>query len=78
MTLQDQVLEDDRQRLERVQKAALPIWQLKAMEAGCLRSCINCEHFTKSSEGCAIAGESRPPAMVIALGCDSWMHEIPF
>jgi hypothetical protein len=78
MILQDQGSESDRQRLRRVQAAALPIWQLQAMEAGCLRSCINCIQFDKKREECLLAPGQRPPALVIALGCDSWEMDIPF
>ena len=78
MTLIIQGSESDIQKLRRVQKAALPIWQLQALQSGCLRSCVNCEQFNKKTESCLIAGDQHPPAMVIALGCDSWEQEIPF
>ena len=57
---------------------AMPIWQLRAMREGALRSCLNCEQFNKITEGCAIAGDQRPPATVIALGCSEWIFDIPF
>ena len=78
MTSPDQVSENLRDKRQRLEKSAMPIWQLRAMENGCLRSCINCVSFNKPTEGCLNAGGQRPPAMVIALGCDSWEMDIPF
>ncbi len=56
---------------------AMPIAQLRALRRGTIRSCCNCDLFNISTEVCKIAG-SRPPALVIVLGCDSWIEEIPF
>lgn len=66
-----------RKQLER-EKVAMPIWQLRALREGSIRSCCNCEQFNKKTEGCLLGGDQRPPALVIALGCDSWEQEIPF
>lgn len=43
------------------------------------RSCINCEHFDElNGEICKLA-KARPPARVIAYGCEQWCDmEIPF
>lgn len=48
------------------------------IEGGANRSCITCEHFDEPKELC-IPAKARPPARVIALGCDSYIdNEIPF
>lgn len=39
--------------------------------------CPNCEHFNADSEHCQIAGQ-RPPARVIANGCEQFEEFIPF
>lgn len=40
-------------------------------------TCISCRHFDAPTEGCRLANGQRPPAEVIAYGCDS--HDwIPF
>lgn len=43
------------------------------------RSCLNCEHFDElNGELCKLA-KARPPARVIAYGCEQWCDmEIPF
>jgi len=46
-----------------------------------LRTCVTCEHFDKDAETCKLADGQRPPAKVIAYGCDSYTFEfddIPF
>jgi len=42
------------------------------------QSCLSCAHFTESTEGCAVAGGSRPPARVIATGCGAYEEKPPF
>lgn len=42
------------------------------------RSCLTCSHFTEATEGCAKAGGGRPPARIIAAGCDQWDEKTPF
>lgn len=41
--------------------------------------CINCEHFKEKTEICLLANQ-RPPARIIAYGCENWMDldTIPF
>jgi len=41
------------------------------------RSCPTCQHFEESSEICDLAG-GRPPARIIAMGCDKYLEEPPF
>lgn len=42
------------------------------------RTCINCEHFSEQSEGCALASGQRPPAKIIVTGCHLHLPKIPF
>lgn len=50
---------------------------------GLLVTCLTCEHFEEfdvmnnPSELCKVY-KVRPPARVIALGCESWRDVIPF
>jgi hypothetical protein len=52
------------------------------VEAGELQqTCLTCENFDEASEGCKINNGARPPARVIAYGCDAFENtadEIPF
>lgn len=41
------------------------------------KSCVNCDHFNTSQELCGLVDE-RPPAKVIAQGCEQWVKEVPF
>ena len=41
------------------------------------RTCVQCIRFDQRTEQCALAGQ-RPPAQVIAFGCDSFEEDIPF
>lgn len=43
------------------------------------RSCLNCVSFNNKAESC-IMYSAKPPAHVIAFGCDTFCHnqEIPF
>lgn len=40
-------------------------------------TCIHCENFDDATEVCKLAG-ARPPARVIAQGCESFDTRIPF
>lgn len=42
-----------------------------------IRCCPNCTNFAEKSEVCNLAG-ARPPATVIAFGCEKFDHNIPF
>jgi len=43
------------------------------------RTCVNCEHFNGTDEICkADLAKRRPPARVIAFGCDVFSPDIPF
>lgn len=42
------------------------------------RTCVNCQHFLEKSEQCMLAGYQRPPARVIAFGCEKFEEELPF
>lgn len=43
------------------------------------QSCLNCLNFQEQKELCSLYNQ-RPPAKVIAFGCESWddKDEIPF
>jgi hypothetical protein len=43
-------------------------------------SCLSCDHFREDNENCQLANV-RPPARVIAFGCESWENideDIPY
>lgn len=42
-----------------------------------LRSCLTCDMFKEQEEQCTVYS-ARPPARVIAYGCDQYIEEIPF
>lgn len=41
-----------------------------------IKTCINCVNFNEPSESCTLY-KAKPPARVIALGCEKW-EDIPF
>lgn len=41
------------------------------------RTCVHCDHFDPSIEHCALVNQ-RPPARVIAFGCDRFEDSVPF
>ena len=51
--------------------------ELEPLVARATRTCINCEHFDEKPELCRLAGQ-RPPARVIATGCEKHLDQIPF
>ncbi|QZA70470.1 hypothetical protein AH03_57 [Erwinia phage AH03] len=44
------------------------------------RNCIVCEHFDEATEVCNKYGNQRPPARIIASGCEGFENndDIPF
>lgn len=64
--------------LTRVERDLL-VFQIQEMltKAALDRSCVSCVHFEESSELCLLAG-ARPPARVIASGCQKYVEEAPF
>lgn len=42
-----------------------------------VQTCITCEHFDEPREICNLAAK-RPPAKVIAYGCNAWKERTPF
>lgn len=46
-------------------------------EARLYRTCVTCQHFTESTEVCGLYS-ARPPARVIASGCDQYTQVPPF
>lgn len=50
------------------------------MRAG-LRTCVTCCYFNQEPETCRISDDRRPPAKVIAYGCEKYsdlFEDIPF
>jgi len=43
----------------------------------CTRSCLTCDRFDEPNEICNKYG-GRPPARVIAFGCDGYEDKVPF
>lgn len=41
------------------------------------KTCLTCEHFTEKTELCGLVNK-RPPARVIAFGCEQYEDQIPF
>jgi hypothetical protein len=50
---------------------------LKIEMRGSFRCCPNCLHFDETGEQCKLAA-ARPPARVIAFGCERFDFDIPF
>ena len=42
------------------------------------RTCITCDHWQHKTELCSFYNYMRPPAKIIAFGCESYVNEIPF
>lgn len=40
-------------------------------------NCVNCDNFDESTEVCSLVNQ-RPPAKIIARGCERWIVRIPF
>jgi len=47
---------------------------------GLTPSCLSCDHFNEREETCSKANDQRPPARVIAFGCEKYQDndDIPF
>lgn len=72
MSTNEQVLDANIARAIRECAAAIGV----AVNAG-RRTCVQCINFDKRTEHCALAAQ-RPPAQVIAFGCDRFEEDIPF
>lgn len=70
--------ENDIHKQRRLERQAMPLWQLRAIRMGAIRTCLNCDSYIKDVEECKRAPGQRPPAIVLVLGCDAWIEEIPF
>ena len=49
---------------------------IEALERATM-SCITCDHFDLPNECCKLNSQ-RPPAKIIAFGCECFQDEIPF
>ena len=47
------------------------------IHTGALLSCISCTHYCQQKELCK-KWQSKPPAKIIVIGCDSHSPDIPF
>lgn len=62
-------------------RARLDFWlENELKDGGIYRCCITCVSFVEATEQCRFFNNERPPARVIAYGCNSYTHddEIPF
>jgi hypothetical protein len=56
-------------------KKAAELYMRAVMESnGLIRNCVTCKSFLGKEELCRVA-MLRPPAKVIAYGCDAWVQE---
>lgn len=63
-----------------VQQFVIELLQHNGKRTDYFQTCVSCEHFKKDGEICELAN-ARPPAQVIADGCDSYKDndsDIPF
>lgn len=51
--------------------------RLKQVLRDATKTCITCEHFEQKKELCQLNG-LRPPATVIAFGCECFVDGVPF
>lgn len=66
----------DKQKLfETVAELLKPVI-VKTLETS-TRTCITCDHFIIQNETCGL-NYKRPPAKVIAFGCECYINEVPF
>lgn len=74
MTMNKDMQQRDADVVAAIRQCASSLAQ--AIEINC-RTCVRCMHFN-ADETCTLAG-ARPPAKVIAFGCDSFLpDDIPF
>lgn len=50
---------------------------VKSEVRSCVTTCMNCQHFSEGVEKCELNFQ-RPPARIIANGCECWEERIPF
>jgi hypothetical protein len=50
---------------------------LRLIQAEVITTCLNCNDFAEGTEVC-LRHHVRPPAAVIASGCEDWLPDVPF
>lgn len=64
--------------LERLEAVSEQLVKSIASVVECtVKTCITCENFDEDKEQCGLNG-LRPPARIIAFGCECWEDRIPF
>ena len=73
----------DEKRLDHDAMVKHALWYLtrnlmsSLMDAGIYRNCLTCSFFIEQMETCSVLNQ-RPPARVIAYGCEKHSEVIPF
>ena len=67
----------DRKNREATITALIKLQVDRMMDEGWFRSCLNCQSFDESREWCK-HWKAKPPAKVIAIGCEEHSDNIPF
>jgi len=68
-------LPDRQQMFEAVAELLKPV--IVSTLENATKSCMTCDHFDQAKEKCGLNGQ-RPPARIIAFGCECFIDEIPF
>lgn len=68
-------VEEIMQRMEAVSEGLTK--QFVNMVELTVRTCVTCEHFSADKEQCGLNG-MRPPARIIAFGCECYEQRVPF
>ncbi len=66
---------DRQQQLEALSEVVAKHVKIAIKDA--CKTCLTCDHFKQAKEVCGL-NMQRPPAKVIAFGCECYENEIPF